>query len=388
MDRQLFIRYTLVGMVFTFGVGTLQPILSPYLRTLGFSDTHVSWILGLFAITVLLLSPLIGYLSDYYGRRNVILSGMGIYLTSLILYMLDGHWMILSIARVLEGIASVAIGLVAVAAVQDIVDGKTRGQYAGWCFSLRHLARLIAPVFSGIIADYYFVRAPFIMVLIVVTISAILLYFVREPNVRKIKERDLNILHHLRFFLSFRSLQGMAVLGGTMHAMHTATFIFLPLYVTGVLGLDYSHVGYAIFILGVMHLFQFYFGHLSDRFGPWLCVIIGCTISATSMIMIFFTDSYISLMFLLFIHGTGNALWNVSAWSLMSDIGEHIQAEGKIISSYVSFAKIGSVVMAFFAGMVVAYTSIQSLFIMSGGIVIIGILLALPKLKPSSDHIR
>ena len=75
--------------------------------------------------------------------------------------------------------------------------------------------------------------------------------------------------------------------------------------------------------------------------------------------MIFFTNSYFGLLVLLFIHGTGGGMWNVSAWSLMSSIGERINKEGQIVTSYVSVAKIGAVAMSLCAGFIVINTSVR-----------------------------
>ncbi len=59
------------------------------------------------------------------------------------------------------------------------------------------------------------------------------------------------------------------------------------------------------------------------------------------LIPISVVNSYLLLLILIFLAGTGSAMWNVSAWSLMSEVGEKMNAECRILTSYFSIAKLG-----------------------------------------------
>lgn len=60
------------GMAYAFFIITL-PVLG---RQLDFSDTNTSLILGISALSITLVSPLWGQISESWGRRNVIVTGM------------------------------------------------------------------------------------------------------------------------------------------------------------------------------------------------------------------------------------------------------------------------------------------------------------------------
>lgn len=111
----------------------------------------------------------------------------------------------------------------------------------------------------------------------------------------------------------------MAILGFTMHASIPSVLVFLPIYIFEDLQLSYQFVGYALFILGVTHMFQFYFGKKADS-NPAKYVIMGTLLSGIFLALLMFADTYIVLLLFLLFKGLGNSIWNVSAWTLMSKI--------------------------------------------------------------------
>lgn len=247
--------------------------------------------------------------------------------------------------------------------------------------SIEYLSRLIAPLLGGFLADYFFIRAPFLVTLAVLSLSLILLS-TRDTMLKPFKRKDLLWITNIRRFLSHRELRGMGLLGIGMHATQPALILFLPLYITEQLQLSHSYVGYAIFALGFMHLFQFWFGMFSDR-SPRYSVLIGCLLSSLMFISISFTTTYTTLIIFLFILGIGNSLWNISAWTLLSQIGERRHIEGEVVGSYVSIAKIGAFIGFFVSGFFFTQGGFQGLVLLSGSFLVLTILFSLFFFVPS-----
>ncbi|MBW6451447.1 MAG: hypothetical protein K0B02_01840 [DPANN group archaeon] len=96
------------------------------------------------------------------------------------------------------------------------------------------------------------------------------------------------------------------------------------------------------------------------------------------IIALSFTSSYLMLLGLLFLKGIVNYMWNISAWTLMSKIGEKEKIEGSVIGAYVSIAKIGAFLSFVVSGFIVALYGIPSLFIMNELLILKGVLFAYP----------
>ena len=150
--------------------------------------------------------------------------------------------------------------------------------------------------------------------------------------------------------------------------------------ITEQLNLSYIFVGYAIFALECPHILQFLFGKWADKNSKKL-ILIGTLISGALMCLISQINVYTLLLFVLFIRGIGLSMWNISAWTLMSDIGERERIEGEVIGSYLSIVKIGSFASFILSGLLVYLYGIGSLFMINGIIIVLGVALAYPFLK-------
>ena len=168
----------------------------------------------------------------------------------------------------------------------------------------------------------------------------------------------------------------MAILGIVTHAAQPGIILFLPLFIVYNMGLDLIYVGYAFFILEIMHIFQFWFGKQADKYGAWKFVIIGCLTMALGMGLLYISNSFFTLIIFLFIQSIGRSMWNVSAWSFMSKVGEENKKEGEIAASYASIAKIGAFVSFLLSGIIVTFFGIQTLFLINAILVVFGVIFA------------
>ena len=124
-------------------------------------------------------------------------------------------------------------------------------------------------------------------------------------------------------------------------------------------------------------LAQIDYSTLGTIFG-WLA---GTFISGLFAAFMYGANSYIVILILLFLGGLGNSMWNVSAWTLMSDIGEKNKIEGSVIGAYISIAKIGAFLSFLVSGFVVQYFGINTLFLFNGVLIVIGTIVAYPLVK-------
>lgn len=376
MHYREYLQATGINLMFTFCVYLFYPFLSPYIKSFGLDDFQVSLIFAVLPLAVILTSPIMGRLADSIGRTKVIIFGLVIEVTALCLYIFGTYWWVVTIARFLDAAAYTGATLVAIAKIEDALSDKERGKYAGWSFSLSHIGAIVAPVVGGLIADQFFLKAPFLVSGFLLLFLAFLLAF-KTPHLKKSVDKSNFKLHHaLKTFLDIYPLKGMAILGMVMHATRPAFLVFLPLFIFERLGLSYTYIGIAMFFFGIAHVFQFYFGHLNNKFGRATMTLFGCSVFAFFMFLLSTIQSYYVLLVFLFFLGVGGAIWNVSAWTLMSDIGEKIGKEGEIVGSYMSLAKMGSFVSFLFSGLIVQVYNMETLFIVNSFLVAFGILIA------------
>ena len=379
MHLHEYARATGINMMFILSVSMLAPVLAPYIKSMGFDNIQLSLIFSLMPLAIIFASPVIGRISDDIGRRTVLLAGIFIEIAAVLLYAFGGSWHLIALARVLDAVAATTVTIAVLSKIEDTISDKSRGKYTGVSLSFEYVGRLLGPVAGGLLADQLFIRAPFVASVIIL-IAILLLIPQKGLSKRSISRKDLDWLGEIRTFLSHRQLKGMAVLGIVMHATLPALTVFLPLLVVESMGLSYVYVGYAYFALGVTHILQFVFGMWSEK-KTYRVVLAGCLISGIFLASLYFVSTYYMLLALLFFKGIGNSMWNISAWTLMSKIGEKEKIEGGVVGAYISIAKIGAFLSFVISGFVVALYGINSLFLLNGVLIIIGVVLAYPRMK-------
>lgn len=378
MQEIVYKKFTLINVVFTFCTAMVASLLAPYLEKIGFLNWQISLMYVIFPLVSIIILPFIGTIADKFSKRFVIWIGIWMQAIALLLYLADKYWTVIVLARLFDGLAAAVVTLIILAKIEGALGHKQRARKTGWSLSFIYLGELIGPLAGAYLADYFFIQFPF---LISVLILIVLSFFIFGEKEIKFANKSKKAFKYtwvtpLKLFFKHKNLKGMGILGMVMHATNPAMKIFLPLLIIDQLGMTYKAIGIAMFFYSITHVLQGFFGNLSDSIGHWKIVITGTLIYAITLILVYFTASYWILVLILFIMGMGGALWNVSAWSLMSEIGVKKKIEGQIVTSYFTFAKFGALISYLMSALVVKFFGIQSIFMLNGLIILLGIALS------------
>ncbi len=369
------ILITILTAFFAFGRTLINPILSPYIKGMGFSNFQVSLIFSVFSLAVIFLSPVIGKISDDIGRKRVILAGVFFSAVGFVFYYIAG-WFFLVAARVFEAVGLIAVGLIALSKLEDIVKDRHRGGVTGFNESVNTIGGMFGPLFGGILADYFTIKAPFIAALAVMLFIFIGLLFWKEPHKQAFSPSDFNFVKTLRRFLSRKEFRAAALLGFFMHATVPLIYVFVPLLIVEEFKLGYSFVGYFMFAYAFFSLFQFAYGRISDAAGRTTIIILSTIMSGITLLLFSFSSSFGILFLLTLALSFANANWSVNMWSYLSTIGERGKFEGEVAGSFYSLAKVGSFFSYLLCSLLVLYLDIKFLFIIFGALLVLSALIA------------
>jgi DHA1 family tetracycline resistance protein-like MFS transporter len=162
------------------GIGIIIPILPQLLKTLGgYSLSEASsmgaWMLFAFAFPQFLFSPLMGNLSDRFGRRPIIiiaLLGMGL---DYFFHALAWSIPVLFVGRVIAGICGASF-TTASSYIADVSTPEKRTQNFGLIGMAFGLGFILGPVLGGLVAGIS-TQAPFILAGTLSVANALLCYF-------------------------------------------------------------------------------------------------------------------------------------------------------------------------------------------------------------------
>ncbi len=148
------------------GIGALIPVL-PYtvIETLGLSATVMTLLLASFAFAMFLSNPLLGRLSDYIGRRPVLIVSLGVNVLAHIWFAFSSDIVQMFAARILAGLAAGNTGVIQ-AMIADRVAAKDRARYMGLFGAAIGTGFVAGPALGGLfsgLGDGPLHQAPFLL---------------------------------------------------------------------------------------------------------------------------------------------------------------------------------------------------------------------------------
>ncbi|HTP07868.1 MAG TPA: MFS transporter, partial [Anaerolineae bacterium] len=177
----------LIVFIDLLGFGLILPLLPFYAESFGASELTVGLLLASYSLMQFIGAPVLGRLSDRYGRRPILLiSQLGTFIGFMILGFATTLWM-LFLSRIIDGISGANLST-AQAYIADVTDEKNRAKNFGLIGAAFGLGFIIGPAVGGFLSQFgYHVPAFFAAGLSLLTM--ILTFFMLPEPERKSNSR-------------------------------------------------------------------------------------------------------------------------------------------------------------------------------------------------------
>jgi DHA1 family tetracycline resistance protein-like MFS transporter len=349
----LFILFT--AFLAVMGIGLIIPVI-PFILQEYVPSNQIALMVGLltslYSVCQFFAAPVLGALSDRFGRRPVLLLCLLGSAIGYITFGIGGALWILILGRIIDGLTGGDISTL-FAYIADITEPKDRGKYFGIVGATVGFGFIIGPTLGGLAAKISY-AAPFYFAAGITLINMLFGYFVLPESLDK-KHRMIDFsLHHLNpfgqllsvlkkpliktifiisffYFLPFAQLQGISsvYLKDTLH--------WLP-----------DNIGFMFLVLGIGDMFTqgFLSGKLIPKLGEVKMVIAGFALTAVAYgvnasLSLFPTGSlaYVGII----IYALGSGLFEPSIGSLISQSAEP-KEQGRVQGASQSIQSISRIV--------------------------------------------
>ena len=229
------------------------------------------WITFAYAITQFVFAPLIGSLSDQYGRRPIILISLLGFTLDYILLALAPSIAWLFIGRIIAGITGASI-TTASAYIADISTIENRAKNFGMIGAAFGLGFIIGPVIGGLLGQYG-ARVPFYAAAALCFLNFLYGYFILPESLPKEKRSVLNLkkANPIGSFLHLKKYPKLIGLASSIFLLYVAShaiqsnWSFFTMYK---FNWDEKMVGISLGVIGLfVALVQ---GVLIRWVNPWL----------------------------------------------------------------------------------------------------------------------
>ena len=322
--------YALFLVVFSnlLGFGIIIPLLPYYAEHFGANPNEVTLLMASYSLMQLIFSPILGRISDIYGRKKIlVLCLIGSAISYFLLYFATNFALVL-FARSVAGLFG-STTAIANAYVTETTSSANRSKGMGLIGAAFGLGLVFGPVIGGYFGggdinniDY---KTPFFFASLVAIISCILAYFILiEPKKRNKQFISINFLDSFKDLIDLFKIPALLFL---IILSFLITFSFAGFETTFALWTERAmnwasrQTGYAFtFTALLVAIIQGVFiGKLTKKFGELKLLITSCFLMLVGLF--FITLSAQNLFYLtiaLGILGISVGLGNPSLYSLLS----------------------------------------------------------------------
>ncbi len=151
-DRQVFIGLMIGMLVASVSQTIVGPAMPRIVADLGGID-HYSWVATAAMLTSAVSVPIMGKLSDLYGRRMFYIGGLIVFMIGSIVSGFSVNFWMLIAGRAIQGLGMGTIMPLSQTIIGDIIPPRQRGKYQGFMGAVFGVTAVAGPLAGGVITD-------------------------------------------------------------------------------------------------------------------------------------------------------------------------------------------------------------------------------------------
>jgi len=170
----------------------------------------MSALLSVFAACTFIAAPILGALSDRYGRRNILIISLLGSVIGYVLFGIGGSLWVLFVGRIIDGLTAGNISTL-FAIISDSTTPEERTKWFGYMGAVMGIGLLTGPVLGGLLGAID-LSLPFFMTAGIISLSVVAVYFWLPeslPSGKRTKQLNVdsfNFFSHLKDFWEIKWL--------------------------------------------------------------------------------------------------------------------------------------------------------------------------------------
>jgi len=375
----------LIVLVDVFGMTLVIPLLAIYAESLHATPLQAMLLVSVFAACQLVSGPIIGHLSDRFGRKPMLLiSQVGTFIGFLVMARASVLWM-LYVARVLDGSTAGNLSL-AQAYIADHTEPSQRAKSFGLIGIAFGIGFFIGPSLTGFLSAAYGLTAPIYLAACMSALSILCTATLLKGGTQSHHAfDDRDAVFHLRTYTKFFSRPGMRerllqflffitsfsffISGFALFAERRFTHDGHP-FGPREIGYVFGYVGFLGIILqgGLI-------GRLVKRFGEPGLVAMGFVALAVGYFGLGVATSVVVLMLMGTLAAFGNGVIRPALTALITHRAER-QEQGVVLGITQALMSMASIVSPVIGGLLIQHQMLTAWAWVAAGLAAVGVALS------------
>ena len=189
-----------VTLMAVLGVSSVTPAFPRIVQELGVSSGQVGLLITVFTLPGIVMTPVLGVLSDRYGRKKILVPALLLFGIAGGACALSRSFDLLLVLRFFQGMGAAALGTLNVTVIGDIYGGRERSEALGYNSSVLSVGTASYPAIGGLLATFGWFY-PFVLPVVALPIAILVLFSLRNPEPRNeqgLREYFGSVWEHLR----------------------------------------------------------------------------------------------------------------------------------------------------------------------------------------------
>ncbi|MBI2650624.1 MFS transporter [Candidatus Woesearchaeota archaeon] len=381
MEKRIFTVLFIAVFATMLGAGIIEPFMAIYAESLGANGLMIGLIFGSFTLSRALFTPLIGRISDFKGRKNLLLIGLTGYTVLSFFYAAAHTTTSLTIIRFLHGLASAMVLPISMAYIGDIAPKNQEGKYLGTFTIAFFMGLAFGPIIGGTLHDIWHMNAAFYTMGAISFFSLLMLIFML-PEINAHKK---NVPSSFKVILRDKTMQAMLIFR-TLNAYGVAALMgFLPLLAEKI-NVTIFQIGFIVTAnLLVSSLFQRYFGIVADKGDKISMLVAGSIMMLIALALMPLSTGFYTLLLFNILMGLGSAISIPAGSAITAKLGKKL-GMGSVMGLFNTAFGIGGGIGPIMAGLIMLATSLAFVFVSSAIIVLTGTIIFYYLMKNNFEY--
>lgn len=249
----------LIGLGLTIVNPVIPFMVEQYTKNTQQQATTVTLLSAIYAFSMFLAAPMLGALSDRFGRKIILISSLFGSAIGYYLFGFGGALWILFLGRIIEGLTGGEISAI-LAYFADLTPIESRTKYFGWISATVGIGTAAGPLIGGFLAQY----GPAIPLYVASFLSlsnAVYGYFfmpeslTKRERTRNLSLQQINPYKQLQLVFTFRSVKWLLITGFLIWLPNGSFQAIFAQFSIDTFHLSPIIIGFTFSLIGIMDIF-------------------------------------------------------------------------------------------------------------------------------------